>query len=87
MGVLTGMNVMRLGAAVGVGAALVWGAGLSLGPSAFFSIVVYKVVFSASAGLMAAGALIRRRERRLADRLPSPRRPLPAASPREARSG
>lgn len=81
MRVLSGINVMRIGAAVGMATALAWGADLPAGPSPFYSIILYKVLFSASAGLMATGALIRRRERLLADRLPSRRRPLAHATP------
>ena len=80
MRVLSGINVMRIGALVGMAAALAWGADVPAGPSPFYSIILYKVVFSASAGLIAAGALVRRRERLLAER-PSPRRPLAHASP------
>jgi hypothetical protein len=81
MRVLSGINVMRIGALVGMAAALAWGADVPGGPSPFYSIILYKVVFSASAGLIAAGALIRRRERLLAERLTSPRQPLAHATP------
>jgi hypothetical protein len=80
MRVLTGITVMRIGALVGMATALAWGAGVPAGPSLFYSILLYKALFAASAGLIAAGALIRRRDRLLADRLPSPRRPFVHAS-------
>jgi hypothetical protein len=81
MRVLGGINVMRIGALVGMAAAVAWGADVPAGPSLFYSIIAYKVVFSASAGLIATGALMRRRERLLADRLPSPRQPLARPTP------
>ena len=82
-----GSMVMRIGAAVGMVAAVTWVLGVPAGPSAFYSLLVYKGILAGAGGLIVVGALARRRARQLATRLGTPYRSatparLPGGPPR-----
>jgi hypothetical protein len=66
--------LLGIGVAVGIGAVV----GLATGfepsrlPAALLDVAVYKLTFAAAAGLLAAGAIVRRYARRDGERVPPP---------------
>ena len=79
--------LLATGAAVGVAAVvgIVTGFEPSRLPAALIDIAVYKLTFAAAAGLLAAGAIVRRYARRDADQVEMRESALPHAAPSTAR--
>jgi hypothetical protein len=71
--------LLATGAAVGVAAVvgIVTGFEPSRLPAALIDIAVYKLTFAAAAGLLTAGAIVRRYAKREADESPPPESALP----------